>query len=76
MDEYKIEHGVPIPSPYRAKVGYALVVRKMKLGDSVFLPLNKYAGFRIAALKEGWTTTQRKMNGGVRVWLTGRKQKD
>lgn len=65
-NEFKIEKGVPIPTPVGKKKRYHF--ESMEIGDSVFLAGKTQATTSHAAKKTGFKFTVRRMDGGIRVW--------
>jgi hypothetical protein len=66
---YDIEHGIPLPKP-RGK-GYTAALRKLAVGDSVFLPIGLNNAGNVANYA-GLTGKYRAQSvpGGVRIWRT------
>lgn len=64
--EMKIENGIPVPA--RAK-GLTVILRKLKVGQSVILPAKGQSARTVAryALGKGKHAT-RATTGGTRVW--------
>jgi len=67
-DEPKIERGIPVPA-YRGR-GYTTILRKMKVGESVFLttPPSNISNLAAQAFGKPGCVTARRMDGGIRVW--------
>lgn len=70
MDGFKIEHGITPPPPHGR--GYTEVLRKLKKGDSVVLPIGRQNASSAAmyALGSGNYVCRSLGNGkkGCRVW--------
>lgn len=68
MDKPVIEKGIPIPEK-RGMHGYSALLRELKPGDSVLLPIVPYRAYGL-----GWKVLgkgnfrSKKENGGTRVW--------
>lgn len=67
---YRIETGIPIPTPRRApKYPWHKLKRA---GQSFFVPGKTYHGIyntaQAAAHRRGWRIVVRRQDGGVRVW--------
>lgn len=70
--EYKIEKGIEIPNRSGGGLGYGEVLRKLKPGESVLLPIKSHSG--------AWTAGKyhigkgkfvvRKDGDGHRIWRT------
>ena len=67
--ELKIEKGIPVP-PRKEKTGYANVIRKLKVGDSVLIPGPSAAAYNSIHYTGGnrKTHTGRREKDGTRVW--------
>ena len=69
-DAPKIEKGIPVP-PISYGTGNTYPFRQMKPGDSIFVagPTSR-TGAHAAFWRKttGWQFTQRKVEGGIRVW--------
>lgn len=65
----KIERGIPIPD-HAGKKGYTALIRSLKKGDSVLLPIIIQNAtslcYQISADRELFT--RRSVEGGTRVW--------
>lgn len=67
--EYKIEKGIPTPKKIEAYGTWRQLARKMKKGDSVFVPSKKERASLFYALKrEGFTPQTKAEKNGYRVW--------
>ena len=68
--ELEIKKGIPMPEP-RAR-GITAALRKMDVGDSIFLrgrKTNRVTNITsLLAKKTGFTFTTRTVDGGTRVW--------
>lgn len=70
MTDFKIQHNIPIPPAGRGNnKGIAETLRKMKVGDSVFMALtqNSANGSARAIFGSGNYRTRRE-NEGYRIW--------
>ncbi len=65
--EYVIEKGVPMPNNKTTALSQAL--RAMEIGDS-FLIINRNFNLAMYQRKIGIKLTQRKTDGGYRIWRT------
>ena len=69
MEQFKIEHGIPIPDAH-ARVRYPF--GKLEPGDSVLIAGKKGEQVRPATeywrKKNGWKFRVRTVEGGARVW--------
>jgi hypothetical protein len=79
--ELKVERGVPIPGWSRpgTKTEMALIIEKMKPGDSVFFHDERmakrfHATMTYINLNRTTGAAKRAMDGGFRVWLTAEKR--
>ena len=72
--ELKIEKNIPIPTDRRGGGrGYSAALSKMKIGESVVLPVKSYSGaWQHAArvIGSGKFTVHTNDGGGFRVWRT------
>jgi hypothetical protein len=67
----KIERGIPIPAPKKAKTGVTDALRTMAVGDSFVIPMVRRENIFHAAAKVGIKVTIRKINlNELRVWRT------
>lgn len=68
--EMVIEHGIPVPTPGGRDGIYCKVLRKMKVGDSVVLPLTTNRANQAAAYAFGGSgkSACRTVENGTRVW--------
>lgn len=70
--ELKIEKGIPLPPKKTGPVPGALtqLLRKLRIGESIFVPGKKSAVNGGAIRSAGMTgrCAQRAMNGGTRIW--------
>ena len=69
----KIEKGIPVPEGHGNHRGYAQVLRAMKEGESVLLPVKSYAGaWQHACKAMGKGNFIVRADGkGFRVWRRG-----
>jgi len=65
--EFKIEKGVPIPSPRRKNDGITYMFRCMEIGDS-FYSESETASFHVLAKRAGVKICVRTEGLGKRVW--------
>ena len=76
MNEIKIESGIPIPGDKSKAKGLTAAIRKMQVGDSIFLeglqPSHLSGRIQFAKLETGYKLISRTVteNGikGVRIW--------
>lgn len=71
MDKFKIEKGIPIPPMANGGNGFSEVLRKLKKGDSVYLPttVHKISSTAHGIFGKGNYAT-RTEGDGTRVWRT------
>ena len=63
-----VEKDIPLPE---VKPRLADIIATMDIGDSMFIPAKDPSSFKhsfVKLRKEGWRFTQRKIDGGYRVW--------
>lgn len=74
---FNIEHGLPIPQPGTAKTGLTDALKRMDIGDSIFMPMevtnrnrlsSRFAEFARTKAGAGKRFTQRKLLDGYRIW--------
>lgn len=69
MSEPKIERGVPLPARWSNRNRWASIFHKMKVSDSVVLPIDTHNAHSCAAQVFGvGNFTVRKVSGGTRIW--------
>ena len=49
MDNFKIEKGVPVPEKINIRGVLSGVLRNMKIGDSILVPLRRHSGIGVLA---------------------------
>lgn len=72
-EEYKIEHGVPIPPKVRGKWG--LLLSRMKPGDSVLIPTKEVGGMQSALTSRNEILTRKVSETHHRMWYLGPRGK-
>lgn len=69
MSEPKIERGVPLPGRHSNRNRWAHIFHKMRVLDSVLLPIDSHNAHSCAAQVFGTGNfTVRKVQGGTRIW--------
>lgn len=69
MTSIKIEENVPLP--VRHQIGVTATLAKMKIGDSILVPLAARNGISGLAMRvQIKVTTRKEGSGHVRVWRT------
>lgn len=67
--EPQIDRGIPIPENPKRSDKYSFM-KKMEIGDSVFLPDSAKNSVHNAASRAGITVIMRTVQNGIRVWRT------
>ena len=66
--EFKIEKAVPVPPKKGGGRAPKYPYRDLEVGDSFFVPGIKTTGASDAGKRLGLKFTQRRVDGGMRVW--------
>ena len=72
--EFKIEDGIPMPPKHGNAKGYAEALKKLKVSQSLVLPVGSYSGawgHAKANLGKGNFVIRAAKGGGFRVWRSG-----